>query len=169
MNGNPITVTEWTFKFWAEDVFREIMRRLGRKQELAVGRKAEGVSLSQETDKTKGGELGLAVNQVPRQLPPPSGRDPFPWPHADHGGPYPGGPSPVPRPQRNNPRAGFQYGYHSNTTPPAPTSSSFATPNPWAPLDNSPSRPIGGGMPRSQPPRGAAIFAGTWPRQWLWL
>ena len=118
VNGNPVTVTEWTFKFRAEDVFREIKRRLGRKQELAVGRKAEGVSLSQETDKTKGGELGLAVNQVPRQLPPPSGRDPFPWPHADHSERYPGGPSPVPLPQRNNPRTGFQYGYHSNTTPP---------------------------------------------------
>ena len=151
VNGNPVTVTEWTFKFRAEGVFREIRRRLGQKQELAVGRRAEGVSLSQETDKTKGGELGLAVNQVPRQLPPPSGQDPSPWPHANHGGPCPGGPSPVPRPQRNNPRAGFQYGYHSNITPPAPTPPSFAGPDPWAPLDNSPSRPIRGGMPRSQP------------------
>ena len=152
VNGNPVTATEWVFKFRAEDVFREIKGGLGRKQEVAVGRKAQGVSLSEETDKTKGGELGLAVNQVTRQLPPPSGRDPPPWPHADHGGPYPGGPSPVPRPQRKNWRAGFQYGYHSNTAPPAPTSSSFATPDPWPPLDNSPSGPIRGGMPRSQPP-----------------
>ena len=129
VNGNPVRVTEWTFQFWAEDVFREIKRRLGRKQELAVGRKAEGVSSSQETDKTKGGELGLAVNQVSRQLPPPSGRDPSPWPHADQGVSYPVGPSPVPRPQRKNLRPCFQYGYHSHTAPPAPTSSSFANPN----------------------------------------
>ena len=78
MNGNPVTVTEWKFKFRAEDVFHEIKRRLGRKQELAVGRKAEGVSLSHEANETTSGELGLAVNQVPRQLPPPSGRDPSP-------------------------------------------------------------------------------------------
>ena len=41
------------FKFRAEGVFREIKRRLGRKQELAVERKAEGIILSHETDNTK--------------------------------------------------------------------------------------------------------------------